>query len=70
MQNGTPLHQSRIVTTYLNEHIANSWIGYGSPYVQWPLRSPDLTPIDFNLWGHLKTLVYRTPIISHDQLVQ
>ncbi|GBL73687.1 hypothetical protein AVEN_230681-1 [Araneus ventricosus] len=34
------------------------WIGRGGP-VLWPPRSPDLTSLDFFLWGHLKELVYR-----------
>ncbi|GBM79996.1 hypothetical protein AVEN_108648-1 [Araneus ventricosus] len=31
------------------EHI----IGYGG-FHEWPPRSPDLTPMDFFLWGYLK----------------
>ena len=27
--------------------------------VEWPARSPDLSPLDFFLWGHLKERVYR-----------
>ena len=27
----------------------------------WPPRSPDLTPCDYFLWGHLKNKVYSTP---------
>lgn len=26
----------------------------------WPPRSPDLTPLDFFLWGHIKNEVYST----------
>ena len=25
----------------------------------WPSRSPDLAPVDFWLWGYLKSLLYR-----------
>lgn len=32
--------------------------------MNWPPRSPDLTPLDFFLWGHIKSLVYRNPIES------
>ena len=28
-------------------------------HVQWPARSPDLTPCDFFLWGYLKAEVYK-----------
>uniref|UniRef100_A0A803JU31 Tc1-like transposase DDE domain-containing protein n=1 Tax=Xenopus tropicalis TaxID=8364 RepID=A0A803JU31_XENTR len=36
-------------------------IGRRGP-VEWPPRSPDLTPLDFYLWGHLKAIVYAVKI--------
>ena len=27
--------------------------------VPWPARSPDLTPLDFFMWGYLKNSVYK-----------
>ena len=44
------------------------WIGRGGP-VQWPPRSPDLTPKDFLIWGKMKCLVYETPIDTPEELV-
>ena len=35
----------------------------------WPARSPDLTPMDFFLWGHIKTLVYETPVETEIELI-
>jgi len=32
--------------------------------IAWPARSQDLTPLDFFLWGHLKTVVYADPTIN------
>jgi len=29
-------------------------------WIERPPRSPDLTPIDFFIWDHLKTVVYKT----------
>ena len=29
--------------------------------VEWPPRSPDMTPCDFLLWGYLKLQVFVTP---------
>ena len=26
----------------------------------WPARSPDSNPLDFHLWGHLKSIVHAT----------
>jgi hypothetical protein len=41
-----PAHYSRLVTHHLNLTFPEWWIGHGSN-VQWPPRSPDLTPLDF-----------------------
>ncbi len=27
--------------------------------MQWPARSPDLTPTDFFMWGYIKDMVYK-----------
>ena len=46
---------------WLNNNLADRWIGRGGPNdrnITWPPRSPDLTPLDFYLWGHIKSLVY------------
>ncbi|KAJ4429330.1 hypothetical protein ANN_26334 [Periplaneta americana] len=39
------------------------WIGRGGP-VAWPAQSPDLTPLDFFLWGCMKEKVYQTEVAS------
>jgi len=28
----------------------------------WPPRSPDITPLDFFLWGFVKDIVFSTPV--------
>jgi hypothetical protein len=38
--------------------------------VAWPPRSPDLNHLDFYLWGHLKSLVYATPVNTQQELWQ
>jgi len=44
------------------------WIGRCGP-VEWPPRSPDLNPIDFDMRGHLKTMVlYQVGIQNTDDL--
>ena len=45
------------------------WIGRRGP-VEWPARSPDLTPMDFFLWGVLKDMVYSEKPKSIDNLKQ
>ena len=51
----------------LNECFPNGWLGRGGPFA-WPPRSPDLTPLDHYLWGHMKTLVYETKVESRAAL--
>ena len=53
---------------FLTETFGNRWIGRNGP-IAWPARSPDLTPLDFFLWGHMKTLVYDTPVESEMDLI-
>lgn len=67
MQDGAPAHYTIQVREFLNEAYPNRWIGRGAP-VAWPARSPDLNPLDFFLWGHLKTLVYDSPVDTIEEL--
>lgn len=57
-QDGAPAHRVRLVKNFLNNRYRNRWIGIGSPVSEWPPRSPDLTPIDFFLWGVIKGKVF------------
>ena len=38
--------------------------------IPWPPRSPDITPLDFFLWGYVKDIVYRTKVRDIDDLKQ
>lgn len=40
----------------LDRQFPDHWIGRRGT-VEWPPRSPDLTPLDLWLWGHLKAIV-------------
>jgi hypothetical protein len=66
-QDGAPPHNSRIVRQTLNEKFLRRWIGRGGP-IGWPARSPDLTPMDFFLWGHIKQYAYKEQIEDRDEL--
>jgi len=65
--NGAPAHCSRHLRDYLIESFPNHWLGRGGP-VAWPPRSPELTPLDYYLWGHMKTLDYETKFDSRAAL--
>ena len=59
MQDGAPPHIGLRVQEVLRQHFTNDQIISRAFPVKWPARSPDLTPCDFWLWGHLKRLVYQ-----------
>ncbi|GBL70462.1 hypothetical protein AVEN_128399-1 [Araneus ventricosus] len=52
--------QSIISEAFLGGGIREQIIGYGG-FQELPPSSPDLTPMDFFLWGYLKQQVYATP---------
>lgn len=65
---GAPAHFGQIVRDFLNQNYNQQWIGRGGP-VSWPPRSPDLTPLDFYVWGRMKELVYSTPVENELDLI-
>lgn len=67
-QDGAPCHFAIVVRSYLDDLFPRRWIGRGGS-INWAARSPDLTPLDFFLWGHLKHKVYQTPITDLNHLM-
>lgn len=66
-QDGAPAHNAIIVRRHLDQIFPNRWIGtFG--VIPWLARSPDLTPLDFFLWGYLKTVVYADPPVNLQDL--
>lgn len=66
-QDGAPPHYDINVRAFLNQTFPERWIGRRGA-VEWPARSPDLTPLDFFFWGFLKTKVYETRPQNLDEL--
>lgn len=60
LHDGAPVHHTRLIHDHLNIHFPDRWIGRGGP-IAWPARSPDLSKIDFFMWGYIKQLVYQIP---------
>ena len=56
-QDGATAHTSRASMAVLREHFPERLISIRGD-LEWPARSPDLTPCDFFLWGFLKSRVY------------
>lgn len=65
---GCSIHNAVIVRAWLDENFPNRWIGRNSGLVEFPPRSPDLTPLDFFLWGVLKEKVYKTRPTNTEEL--
>ena len=66
-QDGAPAHFALIVRNYLNGTFPELWIGRGSQRL-WAARSPHLTPLDFLVWGFVKSKVYRVKVRDVDHL--
>ncbi|GBM72594.1 hypothetical protein AVEN_24050-1 [Araneus ventricosus] len=65
-QDGAPPHYGNIVSFWM-QHTA--WIGRGA-VMAWPPRSPDITPLDFYLWGYVKQHMYSERINDINHLKQ
>jgi hypothetical protein len=65
---GTCMVLLRAVRDVLSNTCHARWMGRGRP-TAWPPRStPDLNPLDFYLWGHLRTLVCAAPVDNEEAL--
>ena len=64
-------YSTNAVKNYLNEYITipDRWIGLNGP-ILWPPRSPDLTPLDYFLWGYIKGSVYSTTVRNEEECHQ
>lgn len=63
MKDGAPLHYANPVKRFLLRTFGKDrkvTVISGGCKIEWPPRSPDLTPVDFWVWGYLKSLVYRS----------
>lgn len=66
-QDGAPPHYGANVRDWLNKRLPGRWIGRRGP-IEWAARSPDLTPLDFFLWGYVKQKVYNKTHKNLDEL--
>lgn len=57
-QDGATPHCSEVSLDWLKAHFKSRVVSRRTP-IGWPPYSPDLSPPDFFLWGHLKNRVYR-----------
>lgn len=67
LHDGAPVHHTAAIHEHLNVTFPNSRIGRGGPH-GWPTRSPDLTKMEFFLWGYVKEQVYKTPTTTKEDM--
>lgn len=65
---GCPVHSSRIVKEKLSAMFPGRCIGRGMD-IEWPPRSPDLTPLDYYLWGRVKDLAYKDKPANRGEMI-
>lgn len=66
---GAPSHSVSEVRDCLNSLFGSQWIGRYGPH-RWPARSPDLTEMDFFLWGTIKDRVYADVCETREEMMQ
>ena len=68
-QDGAPPHYATAVRNLLDETFPDKWIGRRGP-IEFPPQSPDITPMDFFVWGVIKDSVYSRKPRSVEDLRQ
>ncbi|GFW35595.1 hypothetical protein TNCV_2462371 [Trichonephila clavipes] len=66
-QDGATCHTARATIDLLKDTFGDRLISRFGP-VNWPPRSCDLTPLDYFLWGYVKSLVYADKPQTFDHL--
>lgn len=65
---GAPPHSTNEVSALLYEIFEDRWIANRGPF-RYPPRSPDLTPLDFFVWGYIKNKVYEDPVTTKENMM-
>lgn len=68
-QDGAPCHNSDMIRNYLDENFPKQWLGTRGP-IHWPPRSPDLSILDYFLWGYIKNIIYARRHESLEELLE
>ncbi|GFS56135.1 putative DD41D transposase [Trichonephila inaurata madagascariensis] len=66
-QDGATSHTAHVTIDLLKNKFDARVISRNGP-VDWPPRSCDLTPLDFFLWGYVKSLVYANKATTLEEL--
>ena len=68
-QDGAPAHFALNVRELLDTEFPGRWIGRRGA-IEWPPRLPDLTPMNFLLWGFIKDKVFARKLLTVEDIIQ
>ena len=66
-QDSASPHWGFEICQFFNETFPDRLIGYDGP-IPWLPRFPDITPLNFFLWGYVKDIVYQTKVRDNNLL--
>jgi hypothetical protein len=67
MNGAAPSYVLLAVREFLGYVFPEQWIGECGP-TEWPACVPDVSPLHFYLWGHMKSTVFATEVIDLQDL--
>jgi len=53
----------------MNHKFPNQWIGRGGAQ-NWPPWSLDMNPLDYHVWGYMKTMMYAHKVNTREELMK
>jgi len=62
-QDSAPGHKAKVVQDWCRTSLSNFW-----PWKLWPPSSPDCSPLDYGIWGYIKSRACSTPHPNIDSL--
>lgn len=66
-QDGATAHTANVTINFLRQYFDNRIVSRRAD-IAWPPRSPDLSPLDFYLFGYLKNTIYKTRMHTLNEL--
>jgi len=63
---GAHPHSAHEVRNFQNYRFPGRWIEHSGPH-NWPARSPNISPLDYCVWGWMKELVYSVNVVTRDE---
>ncbi|CAH2013195.1 unnamed protein product [Acanthoscelides obtectus] len=62
---GEPPHKGYLINNFLEAMFYDQGFANNGPF-KWSPRSPDLTVLDYFIWGTIKNIVYQNPLTTLD----